>query len=243
MTRTIGFHFHRFRTCRVAMAAATIALTYAPSSRTADIAPTAATNEPEMFAAVDQVFADFSLDSHVPGLVYGIVANGRLVHVRGIGVQDLESKRAVTPDTLFRIASMTKAFTALTVLKLRDDGKLQLDAPAENIRSGASRLELPNAGLATNTRPRPPEPHRRLRYRRSVGRSTNAAGRRPSSRSCCVTGVSFNRARRHGNGVLESWITLCSDAIITNVSRRPFADTITDLLLKPLGMESSGLRR
>ena len=35
-----------------------------------------------------------------------------------------------TPDTLLRIASMTKAFTALTILKLRDDGELHLDALA-----------------------------------------------------------------------------------------------------------------
>ena len=36
-----------------------------------------------------------------------------------------------TPDTLLRIASMTKAYTALTILKLRDEGELQLDALAE----------------------------------------------------------------------------------------------------------------
>ncbi len=74
-----------------------------------------------MFATVDRIFADYAIDSHIPGLVY----------VRGLGVQDLESTRPVTPETLFRIASMTKAFTALTVLKLRDDGKLRLDELAQ----------------------------------------------------------------------------------------------------------------
>src|SRR3546814_4067686 len=43
----------------------------------------------------------------------------------------LADKRRVTPDSLFRIASMTKAFTALAILKLRDDGKLRLDDLAE----------------------------------------------------------------------------------------------------------------
>ena len=95
----------------------------------ASLAPAAA--NAQSFAKVDEIFADYALDNHIPGLVYGIVSNGKLIHVRGIGVQDLESKRPVTADTLFRIASMTKAFTALTVLKLRDEGKLQLDAPAE----------------------------------------------------------------------------------------------------------------
>ena len=118
--------FARFRTILLGLNVA--ALIHVSSVGAAD-APAAA--ESVMFAAVDQIFADYAIDSHIPGLVYGIVANGRLVYVRGIGVQDLESNRPVTPDTLFRIASMTKAFTALTVLKLRDDGKLRLDAPAE----------------------------------------------------------------------------------------------------------------
>src|SRR6187551_2313377 len=74
-------------------------------------------------AKVYEIFADYALDNHIPGVVYGVVAHGELVYVRGIGVQDLESKRPVTADTLFRIASMTKAFTALTILRLRDEGK------------------------------------------------------------------------------------------------------------------------
>lgn len=80
---------------------------------------------------IDRMFGEFQQDSHAPGLVYGIVANGRLVHVKGFGAQDLVEKRPVTPDSLFRIASMTKAFTALAILKLRDEGRLGLDDLAE----------------------------------------------------------------------------------------------------------------
>src|SRR3546814_782906 len=80
---------------------------------------------------IDTAFAKFQRDSHSPGLVYGIVADGRLVHVKALGVQDIEARRPVTADSLFRIASMTKAFTALVILKLRDEGKLSLDDLAE----------------------------------------------------------------------------------------------------------------
>ena len=90
----------------------------------------AATAPADKYALADRIFADYVLDAHIPGLVYGIVIDGQLVHVGTYGVQDLESKRPVTRDSLFRIASMTKAFTALTVLKLRDEGRLRLDAPA-----------------------------------------------------------------------------------------------------------------
>ena len=72
---------------------------------------------------IDALFAKFQADQHVPGLVYGIVKDGRLAYVKGIGVQDIKDKRPVTADSLFRIASMTKAFTALSILQLRDEGK------------------------------------------------------------------------------------------------------------------------
>ena len=82
-------------------------------------------------AEIDRVMEAFRADAHVPGMVWGVVQDGRLVHVKGAGIQDTEAKRAVSPETLFRIASMTKAFTALSILKLRDEGKLSLDAPVE----------------------------------------------------------------------------------------------------------------
>ena len=65
------------------------------------------------FAAIDRTFEEYQLDQHVPGLVYGVVMGGRLVYVKGAGVQDLDARRPVTPETLFRIASMTKSLTAL----------------------------------------------------------------------------------------------------------------------------------
>lgn len=80
---------------------------------------------------IDGRFARFQAEAHIPGMVYGIVRDGRLAYVKGIGVQDLDAKRPVTPDTRFRIASMTKAFTALAILQLRDEGRLGLDDLAE----------------------------------------------------------------------------------------------------------------
>ncbi|KQN26905.1 penicillin-binding protein [Sphingomonas sp. Leaf33] len=80
---------------------------------------------------IDAIFADWARENHVPGAAYGVVKDGRLVHVGTIGTQDQESRRPVTADSRFRIASMSKAFTALAILKLRDAGKLSLDAPAE----------------------------------------------------------------------------------------------------------------
>lgn len=95
------------------------------------------------YAIADQVVDEFRLDAHIPGIAYGIVEGGRLVHVGTFGVQDTESGRPVTADTLFRIASMTKAFTALTILKLRDEKLLQLDSPASQYVPEMSTWKYP----------------------------------------------------------------------------------------------------
>jgi CubicO group peptidase (beta-lactamase class C family) len=67
--------------------------------------------------------------SHLPGLAYGLVVDDSLVFYGGTGFSSLEHGLAVTEHSLFRIASMTKSFTAMAILKLRDDGLLALSDP------------------------------------------------------------------------------------------------------------------
>ena len=66
---------------------------------------------------------------HQPGLALGIVQGGELLWGKGYGLADLEAQTPVTLDTRFRIASITKTFTATGILQLRDAGKLGLDDP------------------------------------------------------------------------------------------------------------------
>lgn len=75
-------------------------------------------------------FTDWMAANHVPGLAFGIVKDGKLVHAEGIGVQDLETKRPVTVDSAFRIASMSKAFTAYAILDADAKGAVSLRDPA-----------------------------------------------------------------------------------------------------------------
>ena len=77
--------------------------------------------------AIRQRLADWMLDSHVPGLAFGIVAGGRLVHLEAMGTADPRTRAPVTADTRFRIASMSKALTGLAILTLVAEGKLNLD--------------------------------------------------------------------------------------------------------------------
>jgi CubicO group peptidase (beta-lactamase class C family) len=85
----------------------------------------------DRFAALDAIAEDFQSQGGQPALAYGVVADGRLVHARGLGERWVGGP---VPDerTVFRIASMTKSFTAAGILLLRDEGALRLDDPAEN---------------------------------------------------------------------------------------------------------------
>lgn len=63
----------------------------------------------------------------VPGVAVGIIKNNEVIFARGFGYRDLEGKKPVTPRTLFRIGSCSKAFTALSIAQIVDKGKISWD--------------------------------------------------------------------------------------------------------------------
>jgi CubicO group peptidase (beta-lactamase class C family) len=83
--------------------------------------------------AIDAHFAEAHGELGAPGIAYGIAIDGELVHSGGCGVRDLESGSAPDADTAFRICSMTKSFVAMVVLSLREEGRLDIDAPVAEI--------------------------------------------------------------------------------------------------------------
>ncbi len=70
---------------------------------------------------------DFIQKYHLPGASLAVARDGRIVYARGFGYSDVDKKEPVQPDALFRIASVTKPFTAAAVLQLVERGKLSLD--------------------------------------------------------------------------------------------------------------------
>ncbi len=81
----------------------------------------------------DQEFLAFIQEWKVPGAAISIVKNGNLIFSRGYGFADFDKREAVQPDSLFRIASVSKLYTAAAILKLVEDGKLSLDSKAFEI--------------------------------------------------------------------------------------------------------------
>ena len=95
------------------------------------------------FADMDRLFREFAERAHVPGAAWGIIIDGELAHTGVTGYRDVAAKAPVDADTVFRIASMTKSFTAMAILKLRDEGKLSLDDPAEKYVPEMKALAYP----------------------------------------------------------------------------------------------------
>lgn len=95
-------------------------------------------------AALDAVHCFYSQTAetrHLPGVAYGLVVDDSLVFKGGYGSLNLETGEAVTVHSLFRIASMTKSFTAMAILQLRDQGLLSLNDPVDHFLPELKDLE------------------------------------------------------------------------------------------------------
>lgn len=215
----------------------TLAVAHCCLSLPAAAQTTAGALQPQ-FEAIDRSFEAFQRDTPTPGLVYGLVAEGKLVHVRGFGVQDLASKRPVTADTLFRIASMTKAFTALSILALRDAGKLSLDDYAEKHVPEMRGWKYPTSDSA------------RIRIRDLLSHVAGFVTDDPwGDRQTPMPEAEFTRLLRAGvpfNRVPETAHDYSNfgyallGRIVANVSGMPYRTYVERTILKPLGMNSSG---
>jgi N-acyl-D-amino-acid deacylase len=78
-------------------------------------------------APFDDLMTKFVRDYKVPGAALAVTRNGALVYARGFGYADRDAKTPVQPNSLFRIASISKPFTAVAALRLVERGKLALD--------------------------------------------------------------------------------------------------------------------
>ncbi|CAN5721686.1 hypothetical protein BH10CHL1_BH10CHL1_00810 [soil metagenome] len=89
---------------------------------------------PADFAAIDTYLADQLKELHIPGLSLAIVKGDQIAHLQSFGVAD-DTGRRLTPQTPMQIGSVSKSFTALAIMQLVEQGKLDLDAPVQRYLS------------------------------------------------------------------------------------------------------------
>jgi CubicO group peptidase (beta-lactamase class C family) len=97
------------------------------------------------FPVIDSLYKKYAIDNHFPAISFGIVVDGQLLYKNSYGYTDVEKKIPATTASLFRIASMSKSFTCMAMLKLRDEGKLNLDNPAYLYIPELKNLKYPTA--------------------------------------------------------------------------------------------------
>jgi CubicO group peptidase (beta-lactamase class C family) len=88
--------------------------------------PVTGAGSPEL-RSFDEIVPRFLHTWQIPGCALAVVKQGRLILARGYGWADTEERHPVEPDSMFRIASLSKPITAAAVLKLTEEGRLGLD--------------------------------------------------------------------------------------------------------------------
>ncbi|HET8699380.1 MAG TPA: serine hydrolase domain-containing protein [Gammaproteobacteria bacterium] len=190
----------------------------------------------EPFAHVDAIFDRFARASGTPGLAYGVVADGE-THVGAYGAQHVGSGAPVDSATVLRAASLSKTFTALAVLKLRDEGRLLLDAPAERYVPELAALAYPPSDAPRIT------VRALLTHRAGFGGDDEWADLRLAlpehELTHLIPRVPLVRAPDTAFEYSNFGYVLLGRAV-SNVSGRPFAEYMEREFLGPLGMSSTG---
>jgi CubicO group peptidase (beta-lactamase class C family) len=190
------------------------------------------------FEEIDALAADFHRRGGQPALAYGIVQDGELVHAGGLGECQAGTGTPPDQDTVFRIASMTKSFTAAAVLMLRDEGALALDDLAEEfvpelrgwppVSPDAARVSIRHlltmtAGLPTDD----PWGDRQQGLPLDEFAEFLAGG----VNFAWAPGTRFEYSNL-GYAILGR--------VISAASKTPYPEFVRDRLLRPLGMTRSG---
>jgi CubicO group peptidase (beta-lactamase class C family) len=186
---------------------------------------------------LDEFFLRFAEGAGIPGLAFGVVARGQLVHQGGYGLADREGGHAVQEGTAFRIASMTKSLTSTCVLTLRDRGLLALDDPLER--------HLPEAAaLALEGGDDPPITLRHLLTMTAGFVEDDPWADRqlalPSGELLRLLQSGVALTRRPGEAFEYSNLGYALlGQVVERVSGEPLAELAREVLLEPLGMRES----
>jgi CubicO group peptidase (beta-lactamase class C family) len=191
----------------------------------------------EALAAADTLADTTFAGWKVPGIAYGIVRDGELIHTRGLGTTEVGKALTPSADSVFRIASMTKSFTAATVLLLRDEGRLRLDDPVADHVPELAGLRGPTADspaitirhLLTMTAGFPTDDPWGDRQQ-GLDLDRFAELLRGGISFAWAPGVRFEYSNL-GYGILGR--------VITNVAVQEYREVVRDRLLEPLGMRST----
>ncbi|MGD1029676.1 MAG: serine hydrolase domain-containing protein [Opitutaceae bacterium] len=187
---------------------------------------------PELRRRIEKILED----THTPGAGIALVGRAGPMWVAGIGLADVAQNRPATEDTLFRIGSISKSFVALSVLKLQQEGRLDLQ---DTLRSRAPDVEFNNPWEAA-------DPVRIVHLlEHTAGWDDNSPQEgdwNPNPEPTRREGLAFyprSRTSRWRPGTSFSYSNLGPDVaayVIEKVTGERFEDYVAATWFKPLGM-------
>lgn len=185
---------------------------------------------------IKQFVEEQRVNGKIPGVSVVIVANGNMVFQQGFGYSDVKSKEPVTTDTLFELGSTTKAFTALAILQLEQEGLLQ--------RSDPIRKYIPWLELTYNGKPQEITIDQFIHHTSGIPSSTIVHIPESNAEDALeitvrtLQGKPLNRKP----GSSYEYATINYDVlglVIETVTKKPYDVYIKESILEPLGMNHS----
>jgi CubicO group peptidase (beta-lactamase class C family) len=128
-------------------AVAALAIFFCAAAGCARRTPGPPTPKPQTIEQLKAAIADVLERTHTPGCGFALVTKDSVVFAGGVGKADLAANRDVTADTMFRIGSITKSFVALSLLKLQEQGKVDIQAKVAEV---APEVKIVNRWDATD---------------------------------------------------------------------------------------------
>ena len=174
---------------------------------------------------------------HVPGIAIGIVKDGKLLYSKGFGLRSLRTQKAVDSETLFGIASNTKAFTAAALGLLVDEKKINWDDKVTKYIP-EFRLFDPLATQEMTVRDL-------LCHRSGLATGSGDLMHDPDSTDFTINEIIHNLRYLkpaysfRSKFAYDNNLYLVAGEVIARVSRMPWEDFVKQRILGPLGMDSS----
>lgn len=205
--------------------------------------PAAAEAPPRDIDELRAKIARVLLRRHVPGAGIALVDGDRIVWAGGVGLADVDRRRPVTADTLFRVGSISKSFLGLTLVKLAEQGRIDLRAPVSRL---APELAIRNRWAAEQ----PITLAHLLEHTAGFDDMHPNEWRAPGGdESIPLSAVlAFNPASRVARWRPGSRASYANPGytvaayVLEKVTGRTYEDVITRELLRPLGMTGAALR-
>lgn len=194
-------------------------------------------NLTKYFPVVDSVFAKYARKNNFPSIAYGLVVGNQLIYSNATGLANVKDKTKASTKSLYRIASMSKSFTAMAILKLRDEGKLSLNDPVSKY------IPEINKGGALTTDAQPITILNLLTMSAGFPEDNPWGDRQLADTDQELldhlnNGISFSNVP----GVTYEYSNMgfaMLGRIISTVSGTPFQKYITENIMKPIGMNDS----